>query len=87
MRVVRSNTGNDTIFRDWFRALAYMGNEIGGIDLNICILGYRAYGLSLVATIRRMGEKAVHMGDDSQLLSSIEGKRWGNNAYRWEDLS
>ena len=38
-----------------------MENEISGIDFDICILGCGAYGLSLAATIKRMGKKAVHM--------------------------
>ena len=86
MRAVQSNAGNDVIFCDWFEALTYMENEISGIDFDICILGCGAYGLSLAATIKRMGKKAVHMGGGSQLLFGIKGKRWDNDAYHWKDL-
>lgn len=51
-----------------------MENEISGIDFDICILGCGAYGLSLAATIKRMGKKAVHMGGGSQLLLVLKGK-------------
>ncbi|QKH96389.1 hypothetical protein FIU22_01695 [Parabacteroides distasonis] len=86
LRAVQSNAGNDVIFCDWFEALTYMENEISGIDFDICILGCGAYGLSLAATIKRMGKKAVHMGGGSQLLFGIKGKRWDNDAYHWKDL-
>lgn len=83
LRAVQSNAGNEVPFTDWFDALKWMEDEIAKIDFDFAIIGCGAYGLSLAATIKRMGKKAIHLGGGSQLLFGIKGKRWENTNYGW----
>lgn len=80
---VQSIAGNQTNFKDWFEALAYMEIEISKIDFDISIIGCGAYGLPLAAFIKRLGKQAVHLAGGTQLLFGILGKRW---VEQYEDI-
>ena len=76
LKAVQTIAGNESQFKDWFEALAYMENEISKIDFDVCIIGCGAYGLPLAAYVKRMGKQAIHTAGGTQLLFGILGKRW-----------
>lgn len=76
LRAIQSIAGNQTEFKDWFEALAFMERQIEAIDFDIALIGCGAYGLPLAANIKRLGKQAVHVGGGLQLLFGIMGKRW-----------
>lgn len=85
IKAVQTVAGNQSPFKDWFEALAYMEEQIDKIDFDIAIIGCGAYGLPLAAYIKRMGKQAVHMAGGTQLLFGILGKRW-TEQYKVKNL-
>ncbi|MDO7138868.1 hypothetical protein [Algibacter lectus] len=81
LKAVQSIATNDSPFKDWFEALAFMKNEIDKTDYDICLIGAGAYGFPLAAHVKRSGKKAIHMGGSLQLLFGIKGKRWEDPIY------
>ena len=82
-RAVQSNAGAKVPFKNWFDALKYMEDGISHIDFDYAIIGCGAYGLSLAASIKRMGKKSIHLGGGSQLLFGIKGRRWEEDYRYW----
>lgn len=75
-RAVQSLRGENSRFKTWFEALAWMEQEIDRIDFEIALIGCGAYGFPLAAHIKRSGKQAVHVGGALQLMFGILGKRW-----------
>lgn len=80
-RAVQSNAGAEVPYKDWFDALKSMEDGIAAIDFDYAIIGCGAYGLSLAASVKRMGKKAIHLGGGSQLLFGIKGRRWEEDYF------
>lgn len=82
---IQSLGGKNNGFKDWFKALQWMKNEIDKRNYDICMIGCGAYGFPLAAHVKRQGGKAVHLGGALQLLFGIKGKRWevDNYASSW----
>lgn len=76
LKAVQTIAGNESGFKDWFDALAYMERQVDAIDFDIALIGCGAYGLPLAAHIKRIGKQAVHVGGGLQLFFGILGKRW-----------
>ena len=76
LKAVQTVAGNESRFKDWFEALAYMERQIDDIDFDIAIIGCGAYGLPLAAHVKRIGKQAIHLAGGTQLLFGILGNRW-----------
>lgn len=78
IKAVQSLGGDNTEFKDWFKALKWMKDEMDKTDYEICLIGCGAYGFPLAAHAKRKGKKAIHLGGALQLLFGIRGRRWEN---------
>ena len=76
LQAVQSIGGNETGFKTWFDALAWMQQEIDKLDFDIAIIGAGSYGLPLSAYVKEKGKIAIHIGGATQLLFGVKGKRW-----------
>lgn len=76
LKAVQTIAGNESRFKDWFEALAYMEKQIVDIDFDIAIIGCGAYGLPLAAHVKRIGKQAIHLAGGTQLIFGILGNRW-----------
>jgi hypothetical protein len=81
IKAVQSIAGEQTEFKNWFDALAYMKSEIDKVEYDICLIGCGAYGFPLAAHVKRMGKKGFHLGGALQLMFGIRGKRWEDPNY------
>lgn len=70
---------NNNEFKTWWDALLFMKSEIEKIDFDIALVACGAFGHPLCAHIKRMGEKAVYMGGELQLMFGVYGNRWVGN--------
>ena len=79
IKAVQTIAGEKSEFKDWFKALDFMKNQISNTDFDIAIIGCGAYGFPLAAHVKRMGLKAIHLGGATQLLFGVTGSRWLNH--------
>ncbi len=68
-------------FATWFDALERMCREIERIPFDVALIGADACGLPLAAFVKRIGRKAFHLGDATQLLFGIRGRRWDDRPF------
>lgn len=76
---VQSMLGIKTAYRDWFKALEKMEEDISQIDFDIALIGCGAYGMPLAAFVKSLGKQSVHLAGWTQTLFGIIGERWINN--------
>ena len=68
--------------RDWLTALAHLQKEVSALDFDLALVGAGAWSIPLVAHIKGMGRKAMHLGGATQLLFGIQGTRFDSwNIY------
>ncbi|MGA9762568.1 MAG: hypothetical protein WBQ14_09105 [Gaiellaceae bacterium] len=76
MKAVQSIADEPTEFATWFDALGDMKARMDALDFDVCLVGAGAYGPSLAAHAKRLGNKGVMLGGATQILFGIRGKRW-----------
>lgn len=79
IKAVQSIAGEETEYKDWFEALAYMERQVDMVEFDIALIGCGAYGFPLAAYIKKMGKPVIHVGGCLQMMFGIKGKRWENN--------
>ena len=88
LKTVQSIAGNKPAeFDNWFQALDWMKGEIDKRDFDIAIIGCGAYGFPLVAHVKQIGKKAVHLGGAVQNLFGIKSNATDNNDWMTEKIN
>ena len=86
LKSIQTQAGEESPFKDWFEALAYMEREIDKISFDVAIIGCGAYGMSLAAYIKRRGKVALHLAGWTQMLFGVYGERWLSQQTRYSDV-
>ena len=76
IKAVQSIAGNECGFSNWFEALESMKLKMEGIDFDIALIGWGAYGFPLAIHAKKLGKIGFHLGGWTQMLFGIYGKRW-----------
>lgn len=76
IKAVQTQAGEESLFKDWLEALAYMESEIDKCNYDVALIGCGAYGMSLAAHVKRCGKVGIHLGGWVQMLFGVYGKRW-----------
>ena len=81
LKAVQSIGGETDNFKDWFKALKYMKDEMEKIDFDIALIGCGAYGFPLAAHAKKLGKIGFHLGGELQTIFGIIGKRYENPSH------
>lgn len=63
-------------FGSWSEGLEKLGNEIQRMKFDVALVGAGAWSIPLLAIVRKMGRKGIHLGGATQIAFGIKGRRW-----------
>ena len=78
LRAAQTIAGERSGYSSWFDALEEMKSKIDTTEFDVALIGAGAYGFPLAAHVKRLGQRAIHLGGALQVLFGIRGARWEN---------
>lgn len=63
-------------FESWSEGLEKLGKKIQSMDFDVALVGAGAWSIPLLAGVREMGRKGIHLGGATQIAFGIKGRRW-----------
>ena len=79
IRAPQCSGGATAGFGSWSEAFFHLEEQVRQATFDVAIVGCGAFGLPLVASIKKMGRIGIHMAGSTQLLFGIQGQRWLND--------
>lgn len=63
-------------FGSWSEGLEKLGTEIQRMEFDVALVGAGAWSIPLLAVVRKIGRKGIHLGGATQIAFGIKGRRW-----------
>lgn len=71
----------DLVYNSWQKVFEYYETEIPKLQFDVAIIGCGTWGMPISKIIKNMGKGAIHLGEPTQLMFGVMGKRWKEWPY------